>query len=101
MTRLTVPAGVGVVVVAEVVYAAPLPDGPIAVLEGVAAFIWHAALAGERDDVAAQVAAATGRDVAEVGAAVEGFLDDLVARGLLMPAHVDAEQPARPAPGAA
>ena len=83
MTRLIVPENVGVVIVEDVVYAAPLPDGPIAVLDGIAAFIWEEALESEREMIASRVASATGRPVAEIEAAVSGFIDDLLRRRLL------------------
>ena len=70
MSRLIVAENVGVGDRRDVVYAAPLPDGPIAVLDGIAAFIWDEALESEREIIASRVAAATGRPVAEIEAAV-------------------------------
>ena len=52
MSRLRVAENVGVDVVDDVVYVAPLPDGPIAVLDGIAAFIWEETLGTEREHVA-------------------------------------------------
>lgn len=40
MTRLQIPPDVGTVDVGDTAYAARLPDGPIVVLDGVAAVIW-------------------------------------------------------------
>ncbi len=60
MSRLGSRENVGVDVVDDVVYVAPLPDGPIAVLDGIAAFIWDETLGTEREHVASRVAAATG-----------------------------------------
>lgn len=67
----------------ETVYAAALPDGPIVVLEEVAAFIWVEACNGERESIADRVAEVTGAGADEVRTDVEAFVDDLVARGLL------------------
>ena len=46
--RLRANDGVGVEVLGDTVYAAPLPDGPIMVLEGIAALIWREATAQPR-----------------------------------------------------
>lgn len=85
MSRLRPAHGVGVVVVdeGEIVYAAALPDGPIVVLEEVAAFIWVEACDGDRESIADRVAEATGSHVHDVRADVDAFVDDLVGRGLL------------------
>jgi hypothetical protein len=77
--------GVGVEIVGDIVYAAPLPDGPIMVLEGVAALIWREATAEPRGTVADVVAAATGQDAASIRPYVDGFIDEMVSRGLLVP----------------
>jgi Coenzyme PQQ synthesis protein D (PqqD) len=76
--------GIGVEQVGHVVYAAPLPDGPITVLDGVAALIWREAQGAPRERVASGVAAATGEDVGSIAAHVDGFLDELLVRGLLL-----------------
>ena len=81
--RLRVADGVGVEVVEEVVYAAPLPDGPIIVLEGIAALIWNEACEVRRETVAEAVAAKTGQDVASIRRHVDGFLDEMLSRGML------------------
>ena len=60
-----------------------LPDGPPFVLKGSAALIWLAAADAE-PDVAAAVAAAVGLPRGEVVAEVEGYLAELVAKGLLL-----------------
>lgn len=83
MSRLRPAGGVGVVDEGETVYAAALPDGPIVVLEEVAAFIWVEACNGERESIADRVAEVTGAGADEVRTDVEAFVDDLVARGLL------------------
>lgn len=83
MTRLRRPGDVAVLDHDGTVYAARLPDGPIVVLEGVAALIWDEACAGDRGTITDRVAAAT--DVAPdlIRADVDSFVTDLVARGLL------------------
>jgi hypothetical protein len=81
---LRVAAGVGVESVAGAVYAAPLPDGPIMVLEGVAALIWSEAGGADRADVAAAVAETTGQDVSFIRAHVDEFIDQMIARGMLV-----------------
>lgn len=83
MTRLRPAHGVGTVESDGTVYAATLPDGPIVVLDGVAALIWVEALSGERATLADRVAAATDVAADAIRADVEAFVADLVARGLL------------------
>lgn len=80
---LRIPSGLGVDVVADTVYVAPLPDGPIAVLEGIAALIWSEADGRGRDEIVAALAEATGEQAEAIGQTVQDFVDDLVARGLL------------------
>lgn len=80
---LRIPSGLGVDVVGDTVYVAPLPDGPIAVLAGIAALIWSEADGRGRDEVVAALAEATGERVEAIGPTVQDFVDDLVARGLL------------------
>lgn len=84
MSRLRPAPGVGAIQVGEVVYAAPLPDGPIFVLDGGAAAIWTAACDGPRETVAERVASMTGVGVGEVAADVEKFVEELLQRGLLV-----------------
>lgn len=85
MTRLAVAGGVGVITRNDVVYIAPLPRGPILVLEGTSRLIWSAALGGDREDVVARVAEAAGVETAEIRLEVENFMADLVGRGLIAP----------------
>lgn len=66
------------------IFVAPLPHGPIAVLDEVGALVWLAVVDGAVD-VVATVAATTGHPVETVRADVEAFLADLVGRGLLEP----------------
>lgn len=86
MTRLRVAERVAVCRIDDVVYVAALPDGPIHVLDGVAALIWDESLAGSRRDLAARVAAATGSYAEAVSESVADFVDGLLARGLLVEA---------------
>jgi len=75
--------GVAVVDEGEIVYAASLPEGPIVVLDGVAAAIWVEACGGERSSIADRVAAVTDVAVDSVRPDVEAFVDELLRRGLL------------------
>ena len=84
MSHLRPGPGVAVIEEGGVVYAAPLPDGPIVVLDGGAAAIWIEACAGERSALAERVAAATEVAVDAVRPEVEAFVDELLARGLLV-----------------
>lgn len=66
------------------VYAARLPDGPPLVLDGSGAVVWAALVdGGTLEDVVARVAAATGESAQVVAADVEGFVDGLLAAGVL------------------
>lgn len=65
------------------VFVAPLPDGPVSVLEGTAATIWLAALEGPTTDLAERVAALEGVPVEAVREEISGFVDLLVRQGLL------------------
>lgn len=70
----------------DVIYAAPLPDGPIIVLDGISALIWR--VVGDPDvaDVTAHVAEATGEHPDDIAPHVATFLDDLVRFGLAVSA---------------
>jgi hypothetical protein len=83
MTRLRQAGGVGIVEYDGTVYAAPLPDGPIVVLDGIAALIWDEARGGDRESITDRVAGATDAAPDAIRADVEAFVADLVARGLL------------------
>lgn len=78
-----VPDGVGVVEVDGVVYLAPLPYGPIRVLAGSAAVIWHELLDAAPDTVDERVAATCGVEPSEVTDGVAGFVAELLSSGLL------------------
>jgi Coenzyme PQQ synthesis protein D (PqqD) len=83
MTRLHPAPGVGTVDHGDTVYAARLPDGPIVVLDGVAALIWTEACAGDRESIAERVAEATDAAPDAIRTDVEAFVADLLTRGLL------------------
>lgn len=65
------------------VYAAPLPRGPIAVLDGPAAVVWLAIVEDRPGPLAERVAEAVGEPVEVVAADVAAFVDELVERGLV------------------
>jgi hypothetical protein len=89
MSRLRPGPGVAVVEEGDVVYAAPVPDGPIAVLDGGAAAIWDAARAGERESIAERVTELTGAPLSAVRDEVERIVEDLLRRGLLVAVEDD------------
>jgi Coenzyme PQQ synthesis protein D (PqqD) len=67
-----------------VVYLAPLPDGPVQVLNGVGSLIWLEATATDAsDDVVDRVAALVERPPDTIRAEVDVFLARLVEAGLL------------------
>lgn len=76
--------GVGVIDTDSVIYAAPLPDGPILVLDGPSALAWRTACLVGIEAVSGAVADATGETAEVVAPYLDEFLDDLVARGLLV-----------------
>ena len=67
------------------VYLAHLPDGPLVVLEGVAALIWQEATAAPASGWVGRVATAVGESEEHIGADVDAFVTDLRARHLLAP----------------
>ena len=77
------PDGVAAHLEEEFVFVARVPEGPIQVLDTVAAIIWEEALAGDRAGLAVRVAERTGAEASEIHADVEAFVDELVSRGLL------------------
>lgn len=100
MMRHRPAAGLGVVEANSVVYLAPLPEGPIIVLDGFSAAIWLAACSGPAETIAERVADEHGLPADEIRAASQGFLLDMVERGLLVDAHEAPEVPeAREPPG--
>lgn len=64
-------------------YVARVPEGPIHVLDQVAAIIWEEAVDADRATVAARVAERTGADVREIAPDIDAFISNLVALGLL------------------
>lgn len=77
-------------VVGGVLYLGPLPEGPVVVLEGVAAVIYRAATSDHETDLVELIAAGLGVDPEEVDAQeVEAFLTELAERRLLEPASVE------------
>jgi hypothetical protein len=67
------------------IYVAPLPGGPILVLEGVAALIFTEATAGDREHLADRVSSQVDGPPDEIQAHVTAFVDTLVSRGILEP----------------
>jgi hypothetical protein len=81
--RYAPAAGVAVVDEDDTVYAAHLPAGPIVVLHGIGALIWHEACSGKRETLVERVAKATDATPGIVRDEVDAFVTDLVSRGLL------------------
>jgi hypothetical protein len=84
MSGFHTPPGVAIIEESDRIYAALLPDGPILVLDGIAALIWDAARRSGRTAVPQEVAQATGADVDAIRPVIDAFIDDLVDRGLLV-----------------
>ncbi len=80
---LRIAHGLGVHEMAGVVFIAPLPDGPITVLQGASAEIWRRAYGRSRAHLIAHLAEEFGVDAAVIAPEVSAFLDALVARSLL------------------
>lgn len=68
-----------------VVYVVRVPDGEILVLEGSAALIWALALEDAEAPLVRRVADVAGRPEDKLERDVQGFVDDLVSLGLLLP----------------
>ena len=83
MTRLAPAPGVAVVEEADAVYIARLPDGPIAVLEGVAAVIWIEACSEDRETLAQRVATLLDPPPGNIAREVDDFVERLIDQGLL------------------
>ena len=70
--------------ISVVVYLAPLPDGPVRILNGVASLIWLEATAADAPvDLVERIAALVDRPPDTIRADVESFLSTLVQAGLL------------------
>lgn len=78
-------------------YVARVPEGPIHVLDQVAAIIWEEAVDADRATVAARVAERTGADVREIAPEVDAFIGNLVALGLLTEDGEAVSEPGGPA----
>jgi hypothetical protein len=76
--------GVAVIEGDGVVYVASLPDGPIVVLEGVAAAIWVEACAQGRPGLSERVAARLDPPVDGIAQEVDDFVARLIESGLLV-----------------
>jgi len=69
----------------DIVYIAPLPDGPIRVLEGIAALIWREACAGPAETIAERVLAQVEGAPGDAPSVIESLVADLRQSGMLMP----------------
>lgn len=67
----------------ECVYLARLPDGPLLVLEGVAAAIWAEGTTGPADGWVGRVAEAFDETEARIAADVGRFVADLESQGII------------------
>lgn len=83
MSGFVRPPDVGVFEGSDTTYVARLPDGPIVVLNGIAAEIWRCAV--RHTDVVDAVAVRCGVPPDTIRADVDAFLATLVARRLLDP----------------
>ncbi|GAA1059033.1 PqqD family peptide modification chaperone [Agromyces bracchium] len=82
--RYALAADVGLEASGDAIYLAPLPDGPILVLDGVAALIFTEATQGDREYLVDRVIGQVAGPAEDIASHVDAFLDDLVARGLLV-----------------
>lgn len=89
-SRLVVAENVAVVESEGVIYAAPLPDGPITVLADTAAEIWRCAVRGTRARLPDRVARRCNLPRATVVDDVETFVTVLIDAGLLRVGYDDA-----------
>jgi nucleotide-binding universal stress UspA family protein len=64
-------------------FVARLPDGPIIVLEGIAALIWTESCQEDTGDLADRIAAQVDREASEIAEDVADFLSAMVRHGLL------------------
>lgn len=84
MSRLVSAPDVAWVEVDDTVYVAVLPDPPIMVLSGAAALIWVTALQVDNDSLTEEVARRAGITIAAARTPVAEFIEDVVARGLIV-----------------
>lgn len=87
MTAYVVANRVGVVVDADEIHVAHLPDGPILSLTGTAALVWRAAVNGPAQQIADRVAAEAGLLAEDIADDVTTFVETLLAEGLLAEAE--------------
>ncbi|WP_173921747.1 PqqD family protein [Agromyces sp. Marseille-P2726] len=91
MTGLRPTPGVGTLEGDGIIYAARLPDGPIVVLDGIAALIWNEACSGDQATIAERVAEVTDAAADDIRAHVDDFVANLVERRLLAPLGLSSE----------
>lgn len=85
MTVYRPAEGLGIVESDSAIYVAPLPNGPITVLEGFARVIWEAATSVESDALVAKVAESTESErPGDAEERIEAFVAQLVAAGMLV-----------------
>lgn len=84
MSRIRIAELIGHEQEGDAVYVAPLPDGPIFVLEDSAIAIWEAIAGDGIDALARRVGEAAGADAEAVREDVADFVRALVDRGLLV-----------------
>ncbi len=84
MSRLELAPGVAVIDEVSTVYLAPLPDGPIAVLDDIAASVFRLAVEGAAETLADRARADFDPPGADVAEDVERFIAGLIALGLLV-----------------
>ncbi|MGW9631495.1 PqqD family peptide modification chaperone [Agromyces sp. NPDC055520] len=82
--RYALAPDVGFEAFGDAIYLAPLPDGPILVLDGVAAVIFNEATQYDREQIVHRVMTQVDGPVDEIAFHVSAFLEDLAARGLLV-----------------
>ncbi|GAA3635443.1 hypothetical protein GCM10022200_18450 [Microbacterium awajiense] len=84
MSRIRIADLIGQERAGDAVYVAPLPDGPILVLQDSAIAIWEAVDGDGIDAIARRVGEMTGVDAPAVRDDVAHFVRTLVGRGLLV-----------------
>lgn len=84
MIRYTVPEGVAVVTREGSVFVAKVPDGPVMVLQGSAADLWHLVPGTTRQSLPAVVSMHFGVAESALVEEVGDFVASLLAHGLLL-----------------
>ncbi|WP_308492937.1 PqqD family peptide modification chaperone [Microbacterium terrisoli] len=86
--RLALAAGVASIHIDDVSYAAVVPDGPIVVLDGIAAVIWELLrMDGDADTLRTRVADRLIDPPDDLDAAIANFVMSLHEQGLLATEH--------------